>query len=351
MFKLMMGNNFDSELIDFIIEKNKEYSDVKISEVFGSIRSLNVIKTARPDFRVPEISLDKFSEICNKLKSNGIIINYTSNTPIVDHKNIDEKNYEEFLHKLYDFGVRRITVAHPLIIKIIGKIFPKMKVELSTIYRIQHPRQLYDIKGFNKSFNKICVDIIRNRDYYHLKDMKKYCDELDIEMELLANEFCIYNCVVRDQCYHAHVMNKTVEDTRHFNHWPMGYCITKREREPIEWIYATFILPQHMKLYYEEFGIENFKVTGRTAPTPYAKWVAETYLSQEHNGNLLELWQDVKNISRVASGKDDFIRMRYSIDSDKIDENFIKWYFSKKVSWSEEKKHIEEYFEKAFREF
>jgi len=351
MIKLMMGNNFDLELIDFIIEENKNYSNIKINEVFGSIRDLNTIQTARPDFRVPEVDLDLFSEICHKLNDNGVIVNYTINTPLVDHKDIDEKEYEKFLNELYDFGVRRITVAHPLIIKIIGKIFPKMKVELSTIYRIQHPRQLYDIKGFNPSFNKICVDVIRNRDYYHLEDMKKYCDELDIEIELLVNEFCIYNCVVRDQCYHAHVMNKIVEDTKHFNHWPMGYCISKRSKEPIEWLYATFILPQHMKLYYDEFGIENFKVTGRTAPTPYAKWVAKTYLDQDYKDNLLKLWQDVKNIPRVASGKDDFIGLHYSIDSDKIDDNFIKWYFNRRPSWSEEKEHIEKYFEKSFREF
>ena len=348
MLKLMIGNNYDMELIDFVIEQNKKYSNIRVQEVFGSIQELNVIRTARPDFRVPDISLDLFNEICSKLNEHNIITNYTVNTPIVDHKKIDVSEYENFVNQLYDLGVRRLTVAHPLIIRVLGRIPVNMNIELSTIFRIRHPRQLYDLKKYNSNLNKICIDAMNNRNYKHLKDMKKYCDELDIELELLANEFCIYECLVRDQCYHAHVMNKFVEDTKYFGGWPMNYCIGKREKEPIEWLYATFILPQHLKIYEEELGIDHFKVTGRTAPTAYAKWFVEAYLSQEHNGNLLELWQDVKNLSRMAKGNEEYIPQHYSIDSSKIDEDFIRWYFQNEVTYESEKAHIEKYFNKAF---
>lgn len=348
MQKLMIGNNYDIKLIDYIIEENKKYSDIKVKEVFGSIQKLNVIKTARPDFRVPDISIDKFSEICNKLNDNDIITNYTVNTPLVDHKEIDKNEYERFVNELYDLGVRRLTVAHPLVIKILGQINVDMGIELSTIYRIRHPRQLYDMKKFNPNLNKICIDVMNNRNATHLRDMKKHCDDLDIEVELLANEFCIYECLVRDQCYHAHVMNKSVEDTKYFGGWPMNYCIGKREKHPIEWLYANFILPQHMKIYQEEFGIERFKISGRTAPTPYAKWIVGVYLSQMHEGNLLELWQDVKNLSRVAKGKEDYIPQHYSIDSKKINDDFLKWYFKANVNYDNEKDHIEHYFNEAF---
>jgi collagenase-like PrtC family protease len=103
-----------------------------------------------------------------------------------------------------------------------------------------------------------------------------------------------------------------------------------------------------MKVYYEEFGIDRFKITGRTALTSYVKWVIECYLSQQYNGNLLDLWQDVKNIQRLAQGKQEYLPTHYTIDCKIIDEEFIRWYFKNPVSLETEEQHIKSYFEKAF---
>ena len=345
MIKLMVGNNFKMDFIDKLIELNKTYENesIRVSEVFGSIRVLNQLKTARPDFRVPDVSLEDFVYINSKLDDSNIKINYTINTPIIDHKKLDERLVDEFIQTLQKAKVSRVTVAHPLLMKVISKV-SDMPIEISTIYKLEHPRQLFDLKEFAPNINKLCAHVFLNRNKFALEEQKKYCDELGIELELIANEFCIQNCIVRDQCYHAHVMNKKVEDTALFGHFPMGYCISHREKNPAEWLLADFILPQHMNMYKDMFGINLFKVTGRTAPTKYLSWIVEQYLKMDFDGNLLQLWQDVKNIKRVARGHQDYINPRYKIDAKKIDDNFLLYYFIENdITLEKEKEHIKKY--------
>ncbi len=197
MIKLMVGNNFQMDFIDNLIKLNKKYenSSIKVNEVFGSIRLLNVLKTARPDFRVPDISLNDFETINSKLDDNNIKINYTINTPIVDHKKLKESEVEAFMNLLKKYKVSRVTVAHPLLMKVISQV-SNMPIEISTIYKLEHPRQLIDLKEFAPNINKLCCHVYYNRNKFILEEQKRHCDELDIEFELIANEFCIQNSIL-----------------------------------------------------------------------------------------------------------------------------------------------------------
>jgi len=213
---------------------------------------------------------------------------------------------------------------------------------------VKHPRQLYDLKEMAPNINKVCADVYTNRNGALLRELTKHAKKLNIQFELLANEFCIDQCAVRDQCYHAHVVNKTIDDTKKFGAWPMGYCIGHREQDPAEWLYANFILPQHMKIYQDIFDIDSFKITGRTAPTKYLSWIIEQYMNKNFDGNLLELWQDVKNISRVEKGIEDFIPPKYEIKTNPLDINFLLPFLKdQQIPYDDEKKHVIEFLGKT----
>ena len=355
MINLMVGNNFDMKFIDILIKLNKKYEGqgIKVNEAFGSIRKLRTkhITTARPDFRVPDIDENEFKNICKKLTDNGIRINYTINSPLIDHKEITKTEVENFInHLVKDFNVSRVTVAHPLLMKLISKV-SNIDIEVSTIYHLRHPRQILDLQEMVQNITKLCLDVNLNRDRFAIEEQKSYCDQLGIDLELIANEFCIQHCIVRDQCYQAHVINKVVEDTLHHESFPMGYCISHREKYPREWLSANFILPQQMKLYKKLFDINCFKITGRTAPTKYLSWIVEEYLKQDFNDNLLMLWQDVKNLKRVADGQIDYLPPKYEIDSSKINCNFLKFYLEteKPITFKSEAEHINKYLKKALK--
>jgi len=80
-----------------------------------------------------------------------------------------------------------------------------------------------------------------------------------------------------------------------------------------------------MEWYGSECNIRHFKVTGRTHPTRYIKWITEAYMSKRFDGNLLELWADVKNISRVSKGKD-HLPPSYEIDTSYYENGFLSAY-------------------------
>lgn len=328
MKKLMVGSNYDPILPQVFKELNDKYesSGIRIDEVYGSIQAIKIFGTARPDFRVPDISLAEFAKSVAELNAAGIAVNYTDNTPLINKKDIDIEHVKRTLKYLEELGVKRLTVCHPLAMEIIGK-YSTLPVEVSTIYRANTVYQLRELKDRNPNINKVCLDVALNRDFEKIKELKAECDKLGIDLELLANEFCITDCADRVQCYNEHAQCKTEKDTSLFNRYPMGICTKLRNsKSPIEWVRARFVLPQSMSYYQEKFGIDRFKVTGRTHPTPYIIWIAETYLKQHYEGNLLQLWADVKNIKRVADGKEDFLNPKFDIDASGFETEFIQEY-------------------------
>lgn len=334
MKKLMVGSNYDPAIPQKFKELNDKYEStgIRIDEVYGSIRKIKIFGSARPDFRVPDISLESFEQSVKELNESGILVNYTENTPIIDKSELDVEYIKKTLKYLEDIGIGRITVAHPLAMEIVGK-YSNLPVEISTIYRANTPYQLRELKSRNLNINKICLDVAINRDFAKITKLKKEADSLGIEVELLANEFCISDCADRIQCYNEHAQCKTESDTALFNRYPMGICTKLRNsKTPIEWTRARFILPQSLDYYTKTLGIERFKVTGRTHPTPYILWVIEEYMKQNYKGNLLQLWADVKNIRRIANGAEDFLEDKFYIDSDGYGTEFIKSYENDQLS-------------------
>lgn len=299
--KLMLGNNWDLELLKGVIELNSKYAhnDVVISEMYGSLIS-NPLGTARPDYRVQDIvNIDAEKFITRAIK-NDIQINYTLNVSCIgslEEFAEKEKSIVRFLQYLEAVGVRRVTVAHPLIIELV-KTHTSLGVELSTIFEIDSTAA---IKSFAGKIDKVCVKLAKNRDFMFLKAMKLEADKHNITLELLANEFCYIYCIDRAACYNLHGHTKT--KTTLYNNYPMGRCISKRYQEPVEWVKAPFILPQWMEWYAnkDNAGIEHFKITGRTHPTPYLLWTAEQYMKREYDGNLLELWANLECIGKEHS--------------------------------------------------
>lgn len=323
MINLMLGTNFDPVIPIEFKKLNTMYNDIQISEVYGSIKDFRIFGSARPDFRLPNISLDSLK---NQIQQYGSIkVNYTENTPIVNKVDIDLKQVEVKLKLLKSFGISRLTLAHPLAMEIVAN-YSNIPVEVSTIYSVTSPFQLRELKKRCPNINKVCLDIDHNRNFNNIKRIKSEADKLEIEVELLANEFCIFDCIDRVQCYNEHTQIKTDEETSKFKRYPMGRCITARQN-PYEWMRARFILPQHMRWYGLTCKINNFKITGRTHPTPYILWIAKQYLNQNYEENLIQLWADVKNIKRVSQGKD-FLVPDFEINAKQFDENFLWDYWN-----------------------
>lgn len=310
-FKL--GTNFDMELLKSVIALNNSIKNGnKITELYGSDRK-HAMLAARPDFRLPDIDKKHFEEYVKFAKVNGINFNYTMNSisPYGSKKEVLKNftNIVDFVNYCQDVGVYRITIANPIILEIIRK-YAKSDIELeaSTIMHIDTVTQMRYLFE-NYGVKKFCCNLNKNRDFNFLEAASKYCNNNGLILELMVNEFCgvggdnyATHCVYRDSCYICHATNKNLLDTLSLNEYPMKLCTESRAKSPANWLRVKFIRPEDI-VRYNDIGINNFKITGRTGSSEYILRTAKAYLEEEFNGNLLALWKPLESIKGESEDK------------------------------------------------
>jgi len=325
MIKLMVGNNWDLKLLDNLNALNKGYSDWKnpptIVEVYGSVID-NPIGTARPIFRLANKSRQEVEEFVIKAKSYNIDINYTLNTPCIgslDDLHIKFYSIVNFIKWLENIGIKRVTITHPLLMEIVAQN-SKLEIELSTVYHMTSIRQLDILLAGKLPITKVCVNLMKNRDFRFLHALQIYAKSKNVDIELMANEMCNYECIYRASCYNLHTHN--IHDPKdRFSNYPMGRCIQLRDSNLVEWLKARFILPQWLEFYETEFGINHFKITGRTGTTDYITWVVQQYMQKFYHGNTIQLWWQLENI---GTPQEEHIKAKNYIPAEKIDIDFLK---------------------------
>lgn len=359
-----VGCNFDLALIDAVKMLNEKYKGkAQVMEFFGSDAGHQEL-TARPGWRIQDITPEYFADYVKKAKDAGILFNYTMNSiqpygskvEMLKHK----KEIQDFVLWLEEVGVYRITVANPMLALFIREV-SNIELEISCISHIDAVTQL---KYYHETFgiNKFCCNIIKNRNKKFLENAAKYCNENGIILELLANEFCSVAgedkngvpycapCVFRDSCYLCHATNRTKEDSMCYNNYPMGYCMTSRAKNEQNWLRARWIRPEDQKIY-KEIGINYFKISGRTASLSYLVTILEAYMSENWEGNLLQLWKPLETI--YDGGLELSHEHSEYIDNKKLDGFLDKWF--KGCGWECENelcgitcKYCKDYWDKNF---
>lgn len=332
-----VGCNFDMALIDAVANLNEKYKGrAQVMEFFGSDAGHQEV-TARPGWRIQDITPEYFTEYVKKAKEKGILFNYTMNSiqpygskvEMLKHK----KEIQDFVLWLESVGVYRITVANPMMALFIREV-SQIELEISCITHVDTVTQF---KYYHETFgiNKFCGSVLKNRNKKFLENAAKYCNENGIILELLANEFCgvagedknavpyATHCAFRDSCYLCHATNRTKEDSMCYNNYPMGYCMTSRAKNEQNWLRMRWIRPEDQKLY-NQIGINYFKVSGRTGSTEYLTTILEAYMAEEFNDNLLKLWKPLETI--YDGGLELSHDHTEYIDNKKLDGFLDKWF-------------------------
>jgi len=338
--KLNVGYNFDKHMPEVLDQINREHgtAEDRITEVYGSDKA-HAWLAARPDFRLPDITNSNLANHVALLLSYGIRFNYTMNAPYLGSKAEFMARKEELIEWtkfLVDIGVHRLIVSNPMLIEFFRRYLPKekLRIELSTIMHVDTPMQLAAYKELDPRVDKVVGNILYNRDFTKLQYFAVACEALGMEYEVMVNEFCanttgvgdtpnMAHCIYRDSCYQCHSENVTKKDAKLIQNYPMGKCMSSRGHNPADWLRTGFVLPQWLR-HYENRGIHNFKVTGRTAKTPYIKMVAESYLRRDYTGNLLGLW---KPLETIYSEKDELSehKQRFSIPAEALQTFIDPW--------------------------
>lgn len=309
MINLMVGSIFEDGYIEKVDSLNLDYSPrtgVRVNELYGSMRAGDSgIPTARPDFRMGEMSWGDLEDWVIKCHSYDLDFNYTMNSPTTGKHGDFKEGLDDFidsLKRLEEMGVDRVTVANPLIMELVSKNtnFP---IEVSTIL---HVNSLHHVKYYGDSYNgqidTICPDLYRNRDISFMRNMNSACSSYGIRVQILATEFCIIEGVpckgiYRTHCYDIHGQNMPKEEVLQFGNYPMGRCIFSRGGDKSVWLKSRVIYPNDLQEYADKTGIQNYKITCRTAPKDFGLFLVEKYLAKHYDGNLMGLWMQLQTIT------------------------------------------------------
>lgn len=327
MGNINFGYNFNLETLELIKHLNDSNPVNKITSVYGSdIEHANL--SARPNYRFPpEATTANVIKHAKLLADIGVDFWYTANTIDIGAKcDINMKEVASWIDTLTSNNIG-IIIADTMLLEIIKKhcaLSPK--VELSTIMRIESPRELIALKEQYPFITKAVIHISYNRSFYLLKQFIKAATHANILLEVLVNENCGTGyqtgstpCIHRDSCYNNHGHNVTLADAKLLNDYPLNKCISKRYQDASKFTNLFWILPEWFK-YYEDIGIHYFKVTGRTADANFAKDILPKYVRGKYDGNLINSWLPIEKINRPGTGhsQDRFV----SIMSNKF-ESFI----------------------------
>lgn len=334
--KFKLGYNFDNSLLSVIERLNAEFSGQSvIDEVFGSIRE-HAWLAARPDFRLPDLSTSQLYSHVKACQDMGVVFNYTLNTINPGARSeIDKQKLWHLLDDLMACGVYRVTIANPLLMELVRELTGDyFEIEVSTVAHIDAVTQIQYLHE-QYGLKKVCAGIHKNRAFRFLENAAKYCNDHDIELELLSNEFCASggigkddnqpyttHCAYRDSCYQLHATDKTAKDTEMFNGYPMHHCMASRETDPVNWLRTRFIRPQDLHVY-QNVGISKFKLSGRTGSLEYLEMIARAYMSEDFKGNLLALWKPLETITNGVNELD-HKHVTY-IPCDKLDGFLDHW--------------------------
>lgn len=310
---LTVGTNFDAYQLDKFIDLNSKYSDIKIKNLYGSLRTEQIgLASARPDFRLGRAKKKDFELFIKRSLDNDISIDYAANAllnmSVTELYKQKDKIVSHFKY-LESIGVSRIISANPILMEIIANN-TSLKIKASTILGVNKVSAIKHYKQLN--VNCICPDIYINRNIPLLKAMQEECAKHSMTLEPLTNEICFFgdvpcNNVLRSNCYiHSSIGGN---EQKHFNNWPFSRCQEVRKNHPSHILKIPFILPSHLDYYAEKTGIRNFKVSGRTNTFEYLESTVEAYMKKEFKSNIEQLFMLPQNMGTTMQKKINFDKL------------------------------------------
>ena len=223
------------------------------------------------------------------LKENGIGLNLLLNGNCYGGEAISNvlKNRVRSIIEYLDVmvgGVDSVTTTSPFIASIIKENYPNITVRASINMRITDVLSMEYLKNY---FDEFYIQRDFNRNFEHIKRMKKWADKNGKKLSILANSGCMKYCsgqifhdnLVAHECENVQLKN----DTDFKGNICHDFYTTKENRHKL--ISNTWIRPEDLYLY--EGLVDNVKLATRMTSRPMS--VVRAYVNRMYIGNLLDL--------------------------------------------------------------
>jgi len=287
--KYSIATNWDDRLITYFKSLNFLHED-RVIELFGSLPLGCAIPAS-------EISKSKIEEKIKLIKKQGFRFNYLVNSsvfPDLDSKKGQRKTIE-YIYWIETQKVDIVTVADIKLLSFICKYFPKLKINISIVLGIKTTKEVNLLRKRYPNIERITLHQTINRNknklIQHITNVRKKHKLAPVEIELLANEICFYNCPLMKK--HYAYLSKISQlghsvKLKKFDKFNTE-CNQIRANDPIQFLNTCWIRPEDVGLY-ENLGVDILKIAGKTASTNYLLNTAKLYIKRKYLGNVMDLF-------------------------------------------------------------
>src|SRR5512147_1547114 len=282
-FGLSVATNFDDSLLDAL-------SGYPVTEVFGKLSS-DPVGGGRASFTLAPTSRKRFERHVQIAREKGIGFNYLLNPACMDNREYTrqgQREIEALLEYIEGAGVNAVTISLPLLLPIIKKRHPRLKVRVGVYARVDSvaKARFWEDGGAN------CITLESlsvNRDFGLLAALR---NALKIELQLIVNANCQLFCPLSGQhmVNLSHASQKGHPTAGFMIDWCVMRCSYDKLRDPAQYLRSEFIRPEDLGIYLD-MGYDSFKVLERGAPTPVLTKRVKAYSEGRYDGNLLDLIQ------------------------------------------------------------
>ncbi len=281
--KLSVATNFEPALVDGL-------AGLPVTELYGKLRE-DVVGGGRAPYQLAAITRQRLADHVAHAKRKGIEFNYLLNASCLGNREITrhgQSDIEKLLGWVSEIGVAAVTVATPLMLRLVKTRFPKLKVRISLFAGVDRVRkaQMWDELGADT----IVLDsILVNRELETLRQIRKH---VKCELELLVNNNCLQSCALSPMHMNsiAHATQSWHANGGFLIDWCFLKCTQMKMQDPVNYVRSEWIRPEDLHVF-EEMGYEKFKIVERDIPTPVMLKRVQAYASRSYDGNLLDLIQ------------------------------------------------------------
>jgi collagenase-like PrtC family protease len=279
--------DFKKETIDKYADLNRRYPQAKLVETYGNITVSNTFGSGRTVNLLPDVDLDKLADYVAYGRERDIDFNYTLNASFMGNREFQDRGITEikiFLSKLYESGVRSLTVTLPSLVELIQSTSYDFVLKASTICSITNPDKAMAFKRMG--MDRIVVDESINRDFASLKKIRECFGE---KVEIIANVICYKNCIYRMFHYNEISGDSVGTPNRTSCEYFVNRCVLQRYQDIANLLKINWVRPEDLH-YYTDIGICYFKLQGRQSVLKGDPARAlEHYFKEDYDGDLMEL--------------------------------------------------------------
>ena len=279
--KLRVGSNWDFSLIDAL-------QGTSVDALFGKL-PFDIVGGARPGFVLPQVNRDYVKRYIHACHEKGLEFSYLLNAPCLGNLQYSRKGYGQLIDLIEwveEAGADAVTVGIPYLVDLVRKRFPRLKIKVSTIARVNTVRKALQYEDMG--VEEIIIDEHINREFKNLEAIRK---AVKCNLELIVNNICLWQCPYNFEHvnHDGHASREGEEDDYCYLQYPGYLCLYRKLTEPVELLKSPWIRPEDL-IHYEKIGYDHFKITERFKRTPLLAAHVKAYENRRYDGNLLDLF-------------------------------------------------------------